>query len=285
MAFTERKIGQGRSAEVIQISETEALKLFHEGYEPAFIRHEFEVSAQVARYCDFAPEVFSMDIRGRRTGIRFELIEGIEFYDLLRQDPFAAKDLGAALGVLHRGIHTRQWGKLPEGSQVFSRIIRDTRLLSEAEKPAYLNLAWDRSRETLCHGDFHPFNTLYEKAPNKKEGFRVFDWSNAYIGHPLSDVARTLLLLTRAKLPAHCVRRVPFLLRPFYRGLLTAGYLSAYFGAAPVPWELLAGWGVLVRLMRLEERVQGEGVVLRMGIKVLKRRFALGTRLHKDSRG
>ena len=285
MAFTERKIGEGRTAEVIQISETEALKLFYEGFEPAFIRHEFDVSGQVARHCDFAPEVFSMDIRGSRTGIRYELIEGVEFYDLIRNDPFAVKDLGSALGVLHRGIHTRQWGNLPEGSQVFSRIIKETKLLRESEKPRFLNLAWDRTRETLCHGDFHPFNTLYEAAPNKKEGFRVFDWSNAYIGHPLSDVARTLFLLSDAKLPQSCVRRVPVLLKPFYRRLLMKGYLQAYFGAAAVPWELLAGWGVLVRLMRLEEGVKGERLRILAGIPLLKRKFSLGGKLHRDTRG
>ena len=282
--FVERKIGEGRTAEIIQISETEVLKLFFPGYEPAFIRHEFDVTGQVARYCGFAPETYSMDIRGDRTGIRFEFIEGIPFTGLFRSDPGSVKDLGSSYGVLHRDIHSRQWGKLPEGTQVFGRIIKETKLIKESDKPLFLNLAWDRSRETLCHGDFHPYNVLYEIAPGKKEGFRVVDWTNAYIGHPLSDVARTVFLLSRASVPRRSGLGAYALLLPYIRNRLLKGYLDAYFGAAPVPWELLAGWGVLVRIMRLEEHVPGEAPMLRSGIKRLIRKFKLGKTIHKDAR-
>jgi tRNA A-37 threonylcarbamoyl transferase component Bud32 len=49
----------------------------------------------------------------------------------------------------------------------------------------------------LCHGDFHPGNILMQG-----DGYYIIDWSGAYVGSYLCDVAHTYLLM-------RCVPRVP----------------------------------------------------------------------------
>ena len=49
----------------------------------------------------------------------------------------------------------------------------------------------------ICHGDFHPYNLLYED-----ESIFIIDWVGALRGNPLADVAGTYLIIKTMGLKA-----------------------------------------------------------------------------------
>jgi len=48
----------------------------------------------------------------------------------------------------------------------------------------------DTGHTALCHGDFHPFNVLFNG-----ERYRIIDWDNAAAGDPLADACQTYLVI------------------------------------------------------------------------------------------
>ena len=90
----------------------------------------------------------------------------------------------------------------------------------------------------VCHGDFHPLNVVVDGSSAS-----VIDWTDAGLGPPEADVARTLLLFHVAALAAGSAleRRVLAAVGP----RLATRYRRAYDAGAAVDRERLRAWEAL----------------------------------------
>jgi aminoglycoside phosphotransferase (APT) family kinase protein len=103
--------------------------------------------------------------------------------------------------------------------------------------------------DRLCHGDFHPANVLLTAS-----GPVVIDWVDATRGHPLADVARTLVILRLGRPQI----RVPRLVIAAVRYALVGVYQRRYASRSPVDWAEVRRWLAVVAAARLCEGVPGE---------------------------
>lgn len=159
------------------------------------------------------------------------------------------------LAALHAQLHALDGASWPNQTVTFAQdrlatVQRWTAELHDAEIDAArvrvtpIAVALDARPAVVCHGDFHPLNVIVDG-----DAATVIDWTDAGLGDPMGDVARTALLLRVAGVATP---------QPSLRAALTVGapslshaYLRAYRQAAPFDprrfelWtivHLLHGW-------------------------------------------
>jgi aminoglycoside phosphotransferase (APT) family kinase protein len=125
---------------------------------------------------------------------------------------------------------------LPSQREELSRQIRGPAALSDAQKAGAL-AALERlpDGDAVCHNDLHLNNVVV--TPSR--GPVVIDWILAAQGHPLSDVARTCLLLRLGDVPANPLAAAT--LRAS-RAAFERAYLAAYFRLRPGSAAEVRAW-------------------------------------------
>lgn len=139
--------------------------------------------------------------------------------------------------------------------------------------------------QVVCHGDFHPLNVMVDG-----ERGSVIDWTDAGLGPPEADVARTLLLFHVASIAASSTLERVVLRRVGPR--LARRYRRAYEARAPLDetrlraWEALHGlhgWSQVVTLHAggFEDASSSEQgrIPLEVG-EYLRRRFEIAVGCH-----
>ncbi|MBN1310019.1 MAG: phosphotransferase, partial [Anaerolineae bacterium] len=102
----------------------------------------------------------------------------------------------------------------------------------------------------LCHGDFHPGNILMAE-----KGIVIIDWIDAACGNPLGDIARTSLLMEKARMPEGApMRRVIDLMSLWFN----RSYLRHCFQLFPWDRKEFRTWLVVNAAARLAEGVPEE---------------------------
>lgn len=118
----------------------------------------------------------------------------------------------------------------------------------------------------LCHLDFHP-----EQVIVTKEGSFIIDWMTACQGHPLADVARTIVILTVGQSPT--ANRAMRLIASIFRGSFRRAYLSQYLQLNPQQAYVdIQTWMIPVAAGRLREDIPGERERL---LKIIQSHLAL----------
>lgn len=261
------KIGTGRTADVYKDSDGTAIKLYHKDRSANFVQREADLAQKVAEVCSRAPKYLGIYRDQERLGIRYQLIEGDDLLTKMARYPPGMKEYAQDLGILHREIHTNTLTGIASMVDVFAKRL-DHFDIEPCKRQRLLDFLEDHDGKTLCHGDFHPANVMMG------EGGQMFviDWSNAYYGHPLSDVARTYFLLRRAK-PVGTVSILIRLISLFLQPMLARNYLKTYFHNESIPHKELRQWELFVLMGRSLEGIgdRGEARYLR---KTIRRRLA-----------
>lgn len=95
----------------------------------------------------------------------------------------------------------------------------------------------------LCHGDFHPGNILIRNG-----GRYIIDWSGAYLGSRLSDIAHTYILMKHVpRVPGESRARHAF--ASFAGGVLADVYLDEFRKTGFDP-ALFSQWTVVMSFLR-----------------------------------
>jgi aminoglycoside phosphotransferase (APT) family kinase protein len=119
--------------------------------------------------------------------------------------------------------------------------------LSKDEKQfIYQNLLNLPDANALCHFDFHPDNIIFFD-----NQYCVLDWMKACKGDPLSDVARTGVILKFAKIP-----RVPAginMLVSAFQKSVHKKYIHRYLSITGAKIELIEQWELAIAAARLRE--------------------------------
>lgn len=106
-------IGKGRSAEVYEWGESQALKLYYEGYRPEWVTYEAEMGRIVAEAGVPAPSVFDkVDIEGR-TGLVYERITGPSMLRQVQSAPFQLTKCARDMAQLQHATHSCTTSLLP----------------------------------------------------------------------------------------------------------------------------------------------------------------------------
>lgn len=96
----------------------------------------------------------------------------------------------------------------------------------------------------LCHGDFHPGNILVQDSC-----FYIIDWSGAYRGSYLSDVAHTYLLLKVVpQIPGQS--RMQHLILSFSGKLIARSYLKEIYKMKCFDRAAFSKWTVVMSFLR-----------------------------------
>lgn len=254
------RIGLGRTAEIYAWGSGRVLKLFLDWCPASWVDYEAQVARAVHATGMPSPAVLDVvEVDGRR-GIVYERVDGVSMLSEFRSKLWRLAGLGRLLAELHAQMHGRSQARmpaerpgLPSLRERLERKIGEAKPLPETLKEGALRaLARLPEGDSLCHGDFHPENVLMTA-----RGPVVIDWTDATIGNPLADVARTSLLLQSSTLPPEMPASTRLLLKAI-RSRFHSIYLKRYLQLRPASRAELAAWRLPVAAARLSEGIKEE---------------------------
>ncbi len=162
--------------------------------------------------------------------------------------PWRVRGLAGQLGALHARLHrvpVPEWATGGTEWSILERRLALVRFVLERvahpglaaglERVQRLQARLEVASPVVCHGDFHPSNVLVDG-----DRAAVIDWTDAGIGDPHCDVARTSWLFGFASVaaPTRVERSVVRATAP----LLARRYLNNYRRDRPVDPERIRLW-------------------------------------------
>lgn len=245
-------IAEGRVAQVYPWGDGKVLKLARDGVPPDWITYEHEIASLVHASGVTCPEPHGLVTLNGRTGILFTRLEGPTMLSRIGIAPHRAAQFGRMLGRAHAEMHRRTGPPgLPDNAGRLKKRIQSVQGAPETIRTAALQaLESCPPGDRLLHGDFHPGNVIL--TPSGPVGI---DWVDASRGHPLSDVARTVVLANLGGLPAQPLLRQ---LVRLLRAVFVRAYLRAYFSTGSWKKSELQAWLLPVLFARLAEDITEE---------------------------
>ena len=189
MHKTTLKIGEGNTAEIFQLDNTLILKLFKAGYSKESMLHEYHNHQAVSELLDNVPKLYGIVEENGRFGYIMEQIKGTNLAELLLDEKTFTEAMEHFV-LLHKA-----WNK-EVSQEVISYKDWMKKMINDKENTLELIEKINQLPEenTLCHGDFHPYNILVTEE-NKPV---VIDFANVCRGPKEYDVARTYFLMEEA---------------------------------------------------------------------------------------
>lgn len=237
----------GRTADIHAWGEGRVLKLYHGWVPEPWVLGERRGTAAAHEAGLPAPAVLGVETVDGRRGIVLERIEGPSLLGILRRKPWRVAWVAHTLAAVQAAIHARRVSV--QGMRTIREYLSDgiagSGLPADLARRAEAALGGLPDGDALCHYDLHPDNVLLTR-----RGPVVIDWMAAAVGHPLADVARTLLLLRIGGGP----RPVESRLRAFLSGV----YLRRYLRLTQASRAALAGWYLPTAVARASERIDVE---------------------------
>lgn len=244
------KIGAGNTAEIYLWNEKEIIKLFHDSIHESLIEREFLASQEVQNLGLAAPKVGNKIFYQNRTGIIYEKIDGITLTERLAKDPMNAGKEAKKFAELHFQIHGMKSSALSDiHESLIFHINRCNRFTLEQKEKIVSYIAALPTNQAVCHMDFHPDNILISE-----QGPIVIDWMTAGSGNPFADVARTVIILKYAHLPAS----IP---EPVKQGIMRLRhafceeYVKEYLTLSKGTWKDIESWFLPIITARLIEGI------------------------------
>lgn len=201
-----------------------------------------------------------------RIGAVYERLNGETMLKLMLSKPWSLSKYSKMLARCHAAIHKKSTLSARTVKEKLRREIENVSLLSSEEKQfinEYLDTLPDG--DSICHFDFHPDNIMA-----LDHQYYIIDWMTGCVGDPLSDVARTALILNYAEIP-----RVPHLvnvLAKAFQKRIYKVYLSEYLNMTGARLSDIQKWEMPIAAARLCEWIpDGESKTL---LKLVKMELA-----------
>lgn len=198
-----------------------------------------------------APEVVEVTTIEGRPAIVFIHVDGPSMWSRMQERPGDVQALVREMADTQRSIHAAGVAVgLPSlVARVQLKLEASDELEAADRRSAQAALAALPVGAALLHGDLHPGNVLLGR-----DGPVVIDWFDATIGHPLADVARTLLLLQPSG--ATDLRHLPGATSPLVEEI-ERGYFER-MNLDPGSLQTLETWRRLMAASRLAERTDAD---------------------------
>lgn len=245
-----KQIGQGRTADIFELSEDRILKLYKEGFPEEATADEFQISSIVYDQGINCPRPIEKISDNNRHGIIFERVLGTSLLHSIRRNPFLIKKCSRILAMLHYELHSRTAIDIPrEQKMVLIDNIQAALILTESEKLAIIDyLKQLPDDDKLCHGDFHPDNILFDRE------FRVIDWMTGAAGNPSGDVARSLIILIYGTMHEKTPKLIQVVVN-FLRHHIKSEYIKHYLKISGKSFNEIDSWILPVAAARLVESI------------------------------
>ncbi len=188
-------LAAGRTSDVYLLGEEEVVKVPRPDVPLNWVEVEANLTSIVQRHGLPAPEVRGfVDVDGRRCVV-FERIVGPTMWELILDEPSRIQRLVDELVAIQRGIHASGLPiGLPDHATRTEAKAVACPLIDDAERDEAMTVIRGMpSGAAVLHGDLHPGNVIMSA-----DGPVAVDWFDVSVGHPLADVARSLLLLQPA---------------------------------------------------------------------------------------
>ena len=246
-------IGKGMTAEVYAWGHDKVLKLYFEQFSEDWIKYEAEIGTAVHEAGVSSPTVFDMiDVEGRK-GIIFERIFGKSMLKLILAEPWKVYYYAKQLADLQFKVHQCSASSLPSQQERFAvRINSSSKKLGKTQQTILDYMDHLPNGSSVCHGDFH-FNNII--VSGKK--LVPIDWTNAYQGNPLGDVARTCLMMSSPSKPPGA-SDIMMMLSRYTIWLVYWTYLNEYMRLANVRFEEIDAWILPTAAAKLRDKIPGE---------------------------
>lgn len=241
-----RHLASSLTADVFDWDDRHVIKLYR--HSPATATREAAHTRAVRALGVPAPVVADVVTIQGRVGIIFERVDGPTMLEALAGGVDRVSELARSLATLHAGLHTLVAAGLPaQRERLRGKIERASDLSVDTREAILAALDSLPDGAAVCHGDFHPGNIVLTAG-----GPVIIDWPDASRGHPLADVARTLLLLEHALVRTHTlpVARDVF---AAMRAAFSAAYLEHYTRLRSMDRAQLEAWKIQVAAARLAE--------------------------------
>lgn len=195
-------IGVGNTANVYELGEDKALKLFHQGYSKVAIEKEFHNAKEISNM-DFAkPKAYEIVFYEDRIGIIYDRVKGESLLDwVIRTGD--VHGCAVYMAELHKTILQNSISNVQNYKEFLKYFI--VKALSENPdklKDALQLLDKLQDGNTFCHGDFHPGNIFILDGQTM-----VIDFMNVCHGDYLYDIARTVFLVEYTPVPTEAKDR------------------------------------------------------------------------------
>ena len=246
-------IGKGMTAEVYEWGQNKVLKLYHERFSREWIQYEANIGTAIHDAGVPSPAVYEIvEVDGRK-GIVFQRIYGKSMLKHIQAEPWNICNYASQLARLQFSIHQCTAGCLPTQTEKYSaRIHGSSALLGDKEQKILNYIDGLPDGTSVCHGDFH-FNNIIVSG-NK---LVPVDWTNAYQGNPLGDVARTFLMMNSPGKTSG-IGNMNMLLSQYRKWLTYWTYLSEYMKLANVSYKEIDAWILPTAAAKLRDRINGE---------------------------
>lgn len=249
MAELGNLIGTGRTAEVYTYGPDKIVKLYLDWCKPEWVDHEFRTAQAVQSLGLPVPLVSEIVEFNSRRGIVYQYVSGKTMLSAFSEKPWSLFRLARQLAATHAQMHRTRVEGLPslkhrlkeQIMRLEDRAMRDKALAVLATLP---------EGQAPCHGDYHPDNVIISGS-----NLVIIDWTNATIGHPLADVARTLLMLNTPYIPPETPAKP---LVRIVKRLFHDTYLKHYLRLTGASLDEIRRWMIPVAAARLLENVPGE---------------------------
>ena len=246
-------IAEGRTAEVYALGEDRVIKLFYEWCPSHWVQQEIEIASVISPMSIPTSKIINhLEIEGRQ-GIIYERVNGSSMLKLSTTKPWLLFQFARQFAELHTELHKHKVNDLPSQRTSLIEIIQQLESLPPDLQSSVLNLLDGLpDGNTLCHFDFHPDQVLITD-----NGPVIIDWMTAQQGHPLSDVARTCVILKFGQVPygSWAMRMIVNIWREFFYRTYIVRYLELHSG---VSREEIVNWMIPVAAGRLYEEIPGE---------------------------
>lgn len=162
-----------------------AYKVFSPTFPKEWIEYEVHVHMVVKTHTQLP--IPSMSLQGHHE-IKMDYLEGITLTDKLLKQKY--KSGAEDLVQIQKKIY--QYHDLPLSNMhdVYEALINKSDFSNELKEKALQSLHSIPRGTTLIHLDCHPDNIM-----DVKGTYYILDWTNALLGNPLFDIARTYILL------------------------------------------------------------------------------------------
>lgn len=191
-----RLLGQGATADVYDLGDNKALKLFHAGFSRKSVEKEWQNSVLIRDTGLRLANSYEVVSVGDQYGIVLDAICGPSLLDIALETR-ESKSLAGIMARIHKTFLEKELPQAESVKDILARNIRSTVFLSENAKRNYLAaLEALPDGNALCHGDMHLGNILFANGE-----YTVIDYNNICKGHALFDIARTVYLTEMTPVP------------------------------------------------------------------------------------
>jgi aminoglycoside phosphotransferase (APT) family kinase protein len=207
------------------------------------------------------PAIYGTAEEMGRPGVIMERIEGTDLLTLIGRQPWKVWWVGGINGRAHAAMHeVVAPSELESTRDQITRHLTQSPLVPPAVAEVALKALADLPEgDRLSHGDFHPANILMSGDEPV-----IIDWSNVTRGHPVADVARTVVILETGEPPPGTALTLR-VMAAFGRRLLSSSYTRAYRRVAPLDMDVVRRWRAVRLADRLTDSIPEERpVILRL---------------------